>query len=220
MKGMLIKDFQQLKGMKMNLLLPFLVSFFVMYMSKSSSFFISYSTMVFNILVISTMSYDEYDNGMPFLLSLPVTRKGYVRSKYLLMLITGFLVLAFTFSVSLLFEHLIIQSELELADIALMSVGSSIAAFVLILLYLPASFKFGYRKGMFIMTGIAGFIVVVSIGVAKSGLLEKLAGPLSDMISYFLDHKLLLLGGTFGLLSLFFFLSYALSIRFIEKKEY
>ena len=36
------------------------------------------------IFAITTISYDEFDNGLAFLMTLPVTRKQYVAEKYLL----------------------------------------------------------------------------------------------------------------------------------------
>ena len=42
------------------------------------------STIVTAIFAITTISYDEFDNGLAFLMTLPVTRKQYVAEKYLL----------------------------------------------------------------------------------------------------------------------------------------
>ena len=51
--------------------------------STDGGFLIGYLTMISAILSIGTISYDEFDNGYPFLLTLPVTRKSYVMAKYL-----------------------------------------------------------------------------------------------------------------------------------------
>ena len=52
--------------------------------SGSVSFAIGYFTFVTAIFAITTISYDEFDNGLAFLMTLPVTRKQYVAEKYLL----------------------------------------------------------------------------------------------------------------------------------------
>ena len=44
---------------------------------------IGYLTMISAILTIGTISYDEFDNGYLFLLTLPVTRRSYVTAKYI-----------------------------------------------------------------------------------------------------------------------------------------
>ena len=51
--------------------------------STDGSFMIGYLTMISAILTIGTISYDEFDNGYPFLLTLPVTRRSYVTAKYI-----------------------------------------------------------------------------------------------------------------------------------------
>lgn len=41
-----------------------------------------YITIIFSSFAATTVSYDEYENGFPFLLSLPISRKEYVNAKY------------------------------------------------------------------------------------------------------------------------------------------
>lgn len=55
--------------------------------STDGGFMIGYLTMISAILTIGTISYDEFDNGYPFLLTLPVTRRSYVTAKYLFCLL-------------------------------------------------------------------------------------------------------------------------------------
>ena len=85
MKGLLIKDIRLLKGQSTILLaLLVLVAVFMGVVSDVSSFFVvAYITIFFSIFVASTISYDEYDNGYLFLMTLPVTRKKYVNEKYI-----------------------------------------------------------------------------------------------------------------------------------------
>ena len=56
--------------------------------STDGAFMIGYMTMISAILSIGTISYDEFDNGYPFLMTLPVTRKSYVLAKYVFCLLT------------------------------------------------------------------------------------------------------------------------------------
>lgn len=44
-------------------------------------------TMFGAMIAVGTLSYDETDNGLAFLMTLPVDRKTYVREKYLFILI-------------------------------------------------------------------------------------------------------------------------------------
>ena len=82
MLGMMRKDLclllQRSRAMLMMAGVGIIIGF-----STDGSFMIGYLTMISAILTISTISYDEFDNGYPFLLTLPVTRRSYVTAKYI-----------------------------------------------------------------------------------------------------------------------------------------
>ena len=78
MKGLLIKDFKLLKNQKQFFLIIGLITFMFLVTNDSPYFTITYATMMFSMFTMSTISYDEYDNGAAYLFSLPISRKGYV----------------------------------------------------------------------------------------------------------------------------------------------
>lgn len=47
----------------------------IMGFSTDGSFVIGFLTITCAILTVGTISYDEYDNGYPFLFTLPITKK-------------------------------------------------------------------------------------------------------------------------------------------------
>ena len=54
-----------------------------------STFVVSYFTMIASMFVLSTISYDEYDNGYAFLFSMPFSRTSYVKEKYVFSILVG-----------------------------------------------------------------------------------------------------------------------------------
>ena len=48
----------------------------------NSEMSVGLTTLILSIFSITSITYDEYDNGMPFLFTLPITRREYVRVKY------------------------------------------------------------------------------------------------------------------------------------------
>ncbi len=82
MKAMLIKDWKIMKWKKLFVLIlcVFLAVFVVI--NDNPGFLISYMTLMASIFSISTVSYDEYNNGMVYLLALPISRSKYVEEKY------------------------------------------------------------------------------------------------------------------------------------------
>ena len=75
MKGLLIKDFKLLKGQK-NFFMPITaISIIMIIVSPGTSFPIGFLGFVGALFSLSSISYDEFDNGNAFLFSLPITRK-------------------------------------------------------------------------------------------------------------------------------------------------
>ena len=53
------------------------------------TFPLGFLTFVISLFTLSTISYDEFDNGNAFLFTLPITRTNYVVEKYCLSLLLG-----------------------------------------------------------------------------------------------------------------------------------
>ena len=78
MKAMLIKDVNLLKGQKQffGALLVMIIIFSGM--QSDPTFSITYTTLMFAILTMTTMSYDDFENGMCYLLTLPEIGRAHV----------------------------------------------------------------------------------------------------------------------------------------------
>ena len=85
MKGLFVKDIELMKQQKQFFIMVVIMGVILnLTGSGSVSFAAGYFTIVTAIFAITTISYDEFDNGLAFLMTLPVTRKQYVAEKYLL----------------------------------------------------------------------------------------------------------------------------------------
>lgn len=84
MKGLLIKDLKLIKTR--GLFILFAVAAFVILQlgAGNGEMGVGLTTLMFSMFSITSITYDEYENGMPFLFTLPITRKEYVREKYVL----------------------------------------------------------------------------------------------------------------------------------------
>ena len=82
MSGLLQKDLCLLKSNRKTLVL-FLALAVVISLGQTNTFILGYFPFLMIIMLTGTISYDEMDNGFPFLFTLPVDRKMYIREKYL-----------------------------------------------------------------------------------------------------------------------------------------
>ncbi|MDO4475278.1 MAG: ABC-2 transporter permease [Lachnospiraceae bacterium] len=84
MAGLFEKDLRLVLHRKQSLLLFVAVALLLgVSQEDGGSFVIGYITMLGSIFTISTFSYDEFDNGYAFLMTLPINPKTYVVEKYL-----------------------------------------------------------------------------------------------------------------------------------------
>lgn len=168
MKGLLAKDIRLMKNMKNSMTMIILIAVAMGAYLKDASFIITYLALIGATFTSSTISYDEFDNGYAFLLSLPVTRKGYVLEKYILGLILcgGGWLIGSVVAVA----AGVIRNISPMADSLIMSAALFPFALLLLSIILPFHMKFGGEKGRTVMVAAMGLVFVASvIGVKIAG---------------------------------------------------
>lgn len=217
MKGLLIKDFLlMLQQKRFFILLLFMAV--MLGVSSDGSFIISYLTFVCAIFVLSTISYDEYDNGYSFLMTLPVERKDYVRGKYLF----GVLVSGVAWIVGILIaiiaevgkgKSFVYKEMLCQAGICFLIV------LVLLSVMLPVQLKFGGEKGrlmMFVVFACSFFVGFFVVRIAKWQKVD--IAKLSQVVS---KIPVVCLGGILLLATIICVgISYGVSCKIMDKKEF
>lgn len=116
MRGLLMKDLELIKiNMKMYLAVFLIGIIYLVAQENGSTFFVAYAIFVSISVSVGTISYDGYHHGMKFLMTLPVTKKQYVQSKYLLSF--GFAVLVSVISLLLGMIRIQISGKQEAEDL-------------------------------------------------------------------------------------------------------
>lgn len=161
MKGLLIKDFKLLKGQKNFFMTITAISIIMIIVSPGTSFPIGFLGFVGALFSLSSISYDEFDNGNAFLFSLPITRKDYVLEKYIFGLISGIMFLLLGTVISLVVIGI---TKTGSFNEIFLTAGSLFPTILLILsIMLPFILKFGGEKGRIAIIGVMGFIFVIGL---------------------------------------------------------
>ena len=217
MKGLLIKDFNLLKGQKQFFLVALAFAFLFLFLTDQYSFGIAYLIVMIVSFTVSTIAYDEYDNGNPFLFTLPVSRRGYVMEKYLFCLLTalGGCVLNLALIVVLRF----VKSESGAnVEILLLTLGGALIAGILMMaIVVPLQLKFGSEKRQMAM--IVGFVAFFAMIYCGKSLIDELGLPgfVTGLRNISMELAIIL---TVILVIVLVFISYLVSVRIMEKKEF
>ncbi|MEE0252338.1 MAG: ABC-2 transporter permease [Acutalibacteraceae bacterium] len=218
MKGLLIKDFKLLKAQQKFFLLVLFIAIVVeMFSGSSSSFLIGYLSFMAILFTLSSISYDEFDNGNAFLFSLPITRKSYVIEKYGLGLILGSSFWAFGTLIVILKE--VIANKYISIDTIVAAFSILPVIFVILAVTLPFQLKFGGEKGRIAM--ISTLVIVFMVGIIMTKTANALninLGSLFIQIATF--NKAVLILSIIGFTLLALFLSYRISLSIMKKKEF
>lgn len=216
MRGLLEKDFRLLKGQK-NFFLLILVITVLLSLNSEDNFVVTYLTFIAGFLTISSFSYDDNGNCMPFLMTLPVSRTLYVKSKYLL----GFLLttlgwlcgMIISVAVALFHRSLPLPGEL-LFQLAWVFLWMIMLAFIL-----PPLFKYGAEKGR--MATLAIMLVLMAVIFAASKLGEELGYDMDSYLNALTGLSTVVLVAGMAVVALVMVLiSYSISAKIVEKKEY
>lgn len=212
MKGLLIKDLNLMKAQKNFFIMIIGVSVTLAFVTKNPSFIIGYMTVFCSMFTLSTISYDDFDNGNAFLFSLPITRKGYVAEKYVFGLMVSVVAWLSATVVYCIAEGFTTQKIREAALIY-------IALLLVFALMLPVQLKFGGEKGRVVSIGVIGIIAVVVMVIVKAAEifqidLEKLLNNLSNLSG---DLQVVV---ALGVAILALAISYFISVAIVNKKEF
>ena len=216
MLGLLEKDFRLTLTRKQTMLIFFLLAL-IMGFSMDSSFLIGYLTMLATIIAVGTLSYDEFDNGLTFLMTLPFDRKTYVIEKYLFSLIMAAAawligtVLAFIGS---FFRH----APVNLIEELPMFLSLIPALFLSAAVFIPLQLKYGSEKSRVVLFLIFG---VIAILIGANSFLSPSENPLAKLTGL-LDSMspILVLAAITVICALLYLLSCLWSIRIMEKQEF
>jgi ABC-type transport system involved in multi-copper enzyme maturation permease subunit len=164
MKGLIIKDLINLK--KQAKVFGFLMAFYVFLAiaMENAAMFGGIITILFAILPITALSYDERARWDKYALTMPISRQDLVIGKYLL----GGIFMGLAFLIYLMFG-LITRMETPfnvlLISAALMGVG-----LVFLAILLPILFKWGVEKGRFLMIAVLAVPTAAIVVASKLGI--------------------------------------------------
>lgn len=216
MRGLLEKDFRLLKGQKNFFLIILLITVFLS-LNSEDNFAVTYLTFIAGFLTISSFGYDDNGNCMPFLLTLPVSRTLYVKSKYLLGFLLTFMGWMAGMVISMITAFL--HKAPPTADAVLFQLAWVFLWMIMLSFVLPMLFKFGAEKGR--MATLAMMLVFMAIVFAFTKLAEEMGMDVDACLNALAGQQIIVLVAGLAVVALIIVLiSYLISVKIVHKKEY
>ena len=218
MKGLLIKDIRYLIGQKASIAIFIGLGLYFLLTETDVSFAMVFSMIMAAVFSTSSISYDNYENGMAFLLTLPVRKKTYVVSKYVFSL---FVVVAMGSLIGILAT---LCATSGIGDVELSTLGGGMAAgfaaaIVMLAVMIPVYIIFGAEKARVALLVVYGIVFAVGFLVKNvaGGMLEKIVEfgmKLNEMGAVQLGLMVV------GVLAVILVVSLLVTMKVVEKKEY
>ena len=165
MKGLVKKDFLLLKG-NLTYFIVVTIIFSVFSVMESSFDIASFLPFMGMILLVSTFSWDDYNNWNAYAITLPVGRKNIVKSKYISAIITIVLSAIISLIVSFITTS-IAGNSFDFVNSLSYILGSILGLVLVLGIWFPCIYKFGVEKGRIILfVGVFATIIIAS-GLVK-----------------------------------------------------
>ena len=217
MAGLLEKDVRLLMQRKQAIVM-FLIIAVVLGFSSMGTFIVAYTSFCLIMVAVGTVSYDEFDNGFSFLMTLPITRRTYIAEKYILCAICG--VASWIFSVVVcVLQNQSRQAGVVTTDLLMEAVVMFPLIFLVMDLMIPVQIKFGAEKSRLALIVVMGVVGVAILGFNKIvGKLDLPVDSIVEKISGITDEQALIL---FILLAVIATLvSICVSLKIMNNKEF
>lgn len=219
-RGLLIKDLCLMREIRKLLLIILFVTVIFIFNGTSSTFLTGYIMIIIAFLVGMTISYDEMNNGLAFLMTLPVTRRQYVAEKFICGLLSLFLGFVYTMVVAVI-QSMIGNSAPDLKESIMTAVLFAVIGVIVLSFSIAIDLKFGVEKGRVML--ILGFMVIfflfyMGVEFLERNFPEKKEAFLQWFNTIFEGSKIYPVCAV--ICAVVLLLSFFASCRILEKKEF
>lgn len=217
MKGLLIKDIKLVMQQKRFFLIMLAFSLFFLFENGDDGvgYVAGYMIFMMLMLLVGTISYDEFDNGFAFLFSLPIQRKDYVKEKYVLCTVGCFIICLVSMILGIAVCSLRLPGY-DWRELAFGTVSIGCVALVIMSLLLPVQLKYGAAKSRVVMILIAAGSI--GLGMLLSHFGDLIAVDVSLVLAYLTVTNIIVFELVTCIVAIL--ISMMISIRIMEKKEF
>ncbi len=212
MSGLLVKEYYTLhRYIKQYILLFIFFGALSVYMD-SVIYFQAMVTMSMCMLVFTGMSYDSTAGWDKYVMTMPVSRKDVVRSKYIICVIYAATAIVVSGIFSIIINRIYPMEDVGLMLMTIMAMTLLCLIFIIYSILLPMIFKLGVEKTRILMIAVIMIPVFAILGTAEY---------MPESVLDFIEQHAAIFGAAGVIMSvLIYCISYFISVRIFSKKEF
>ena len=217
-KGLITKDILQLKSYKRTLII-FIIIFTLTSISGEGgigNILAIMLTLGFGMFSMASFNYDETNKADRYILTLPLTKKEVVLSKYILVICSTVIGSIIGMILSYIITFTITKQMPNIEEIISVGLGGILGIGLVEGIQIPCVYKWGAEKGriqMVIVTAIVGLLAGGIIFIGEKANIQLPANNILNILNTFLQLIFI------GLTIIIYYVSYRVAYKIYDKKE-
>lgn len=217
-KGLITKDILQLKSYKRTLII-FIIIFTLTSISGEGgigNILAIMLTLGFGMFSMASFNYDETNKADRYILTLPLTKKEVVLSKYILVICSTVIGSIIGMILSYIITFTITKQMPNIEEIISVGLGGILGIGLVEGIQIPCVYKWGAEKGriqMVIVTAIVGLLAGGIIFIGEKANIQLPANNILNILNTFLPLIFI------GLTIIIYYVSYRVAYKIYDKKE-
>lgn len=217
-KGLITKDILQLKSYKRTLII-FIIIFTLTSISGEGgigNILAIMLTLGFGMFSMASFNYDETNKADRYILTLPLTKKEVVLSKYILVICSTVIGSIIGMILSYIITFTISKQMPNIEEIISVGLGGILGIGLVEGIQIPCVYKWGAEKGriqMVIVTALVGLLAGGIIFIGEKANIQLPANNILNILNTFLPLIFI------GLTIIIYYVSYRVALKIYAKKE-
>ena len=222
MKGMIAKDLRILAEGKTLAILGAVCGLICLFTMKDPGFLIGYVTLIATSMGCMSCAYDEMNNGMAYLMTMPCSRTKYVLEKYIFSICVGGIGLVSSLIVASIYA--LATKNVILTDMLENSLVFTFLIFLIPALMIPVVLQFGHARSRIIIYVLIGIMFAVGGLMALTNFASVSISTEGMSLDIFDFHATVFKGGLIiggiAISLVIYIISMIIGLVIVNKKEY
>lgn len=217
-KGLITKDILQLKSYKRTLII-FIMVFALTSISMENgigNILAIMLTLGFGMFSMASFNYDELNKADRYILTLPLTKKEVVLSKYILVIASTVIGSIIGMIFSYIVTFVMSKQVPNIVEIISVGLGGILGIGLIEAIQIPCVYKWGAEKGRIQMVIVTAVVALLSGGIIFIGEKANIQLPANNILNTLNTFLPLIF---IGLTIIIYYISYKVAYKIYDKKE-